>query len=386
MRKILFTATIDEHIWSFHLPYLKWFKENGFEVHIASSGKTTIPFCDQKFHIPFQRSPFNWSNWQAYKQLKRLIHSQHYSLIHCHTPMGGALTRWAAKEKRKEGTAVVYTAHGFHLYRGAPWMNWAIYYPVEKWLSRYTDCLVTINNEDYVLGQRLLANQVRLVNGVGLDLKRFTPPTKTQKSQLRAQYHYSENDFILIFVAELNENKQQDLLIRMIDKLKAKIPTIKLLLVGDGLLREKYRMLVEKHGLRQHVFFLGYRSDIAELLSLSDVALSSSKREGLPVNIMEAMAVGLPVVATDCRGNRDLVKDGETGFLIAIDDVEKCSSYVEVLYHSPLLRKEMGDKGMQYMKKYSLQVIEKEMAALYFDLLQMDREQTPSTFGEVINE
>ena len=145
MKKVLFVATVTKHINSFHIPYLKWFKEEGYEVHVASNGNEPIEYCDKHYNLPFERFPLRKNNIKTYRELKKIINENKYEIIHCHTPVGGVLTRLAAKKARKKGTRVIYTAHGFHFYKEAPLLNWLIYYPIEKWLSRYTDCLITMN-------------------------------------------------------------------------------------------------------------------------------------------------------------------------------------------------------------------------------------------------
>ena len=149
MKKVLFTATVDSHILQFHLPFLKMFKENGYEVHVATNGDESIPFCDKKIKISFERSPFKINNLKAIGQLRKVINEEQYDIIHTHTPMGSVVTRLAAKQARKKNnTRVIYTAHGFHFFKGAPILNWLVFYPVEKWLAKYTDTLITINKED----------------------------------------------------------------------------------------------------------------------------------------------------------------------------------------------------------------------------------------------
>lgn len=146
MKKVLFTATVDSHILQFHIPYLKYFKEQGYEVHVATNGNEKIPFCDVKHKIHFERSPFKINNLKAIKQLRKIIEQEKFEIIHCHTPVGSVTTRIAAKKaRRKYNTKVIYTAHGFHFFKGAPIINWVLFYPIEKWLSKYTDCLITIN-------------------------------------------------------------------------------------------------------------------------------------------------------------------------------------------------------------------------------------------------
>ncbi|OCA88294.1 glycosyl transferase [Bacillus sp. FJAT-27225] len=371
-RKVLFVATVDKgHILKFHVPYLKYFKEKGYEVHVACSGNADIPFCDKKHELPFERSPYKFSNITAYKALKKIIETTHFDLIHCHTPMGGVIGRLAARSARKKGTKVLYTAHGFHFFSGASTLNWLIYFPIEKYLSSYTDCLITINNEDYNLArEKFNSPQVELVHGVGVDLNRFTPQSFEEKVKLRSSYGYNEEDFILMYTAELNHNKHQDLLIEAINLLRGEIPNIKLLLAGEGVMAAEYRGLSERLDVNSLIDFLGHRKDIPELLKLSDIAVSASRREGLPVNIMEAMATGLPIVATNSRGNRDLVKHNENGFIVSLNDPQEFCSKIKELYKNDSLRKKFGKKNVVNSKTYSLQNIILEMDRIYSRHLQ----------------
>jgi len=186
---------------------------------------------------------------------------------------------------------------------------------------------------------------------------------------LRKQYGYSDDDFILIYVAELNHNKHQDLLIKVVDVLKNKIPNIKLLLVGAGKLIEDYKQQVRDLKLEDHIHFLGYRKDVPNLMAIADVAVSASRREGLPVNVMEAMATGLPLVVTDCRGNRDLVVNGKNGFVIALDDVDAFADAIERLYNSQELRTKFGRANLEMIKEYSLENVIKYMEEIYRDYI-----------------
>ncbi|AMM94004.1 glycosyl transferase [Peribacillus simplex] len=368
MKKVLFSAAVDSHILNFHLPYLKWFKEQGYEVHVASNGDSEMPYVDVKYNIPFERSPFKFANFKAYKELKKIIEKNKYKLIHCHTPMGGALTRLAAIKARKLDTKVLYTAHGFHFYKGAPIVNWLLYYPVEKWLSKYTDCLITINKEDY---QKVINNfkakSIKLVNGVGIDLNKFLPQTIEMKNELRKKYNFNETDFIVLFAGELSYRKHQDLLIDAFYLVNKKIPNVKLLLAGDGNLYQQYRDQVSRLELQETVQFLGYRNDIDKLLTISDLSVSSSRQEGLPINVIEAMATGLPLVVKDCRGHRDLVINGENGFVIKGDNEEGFSGLIERLYGSKELRSKFSDKNIEMVRKYSIENVMKEMESIYLE-------------------
>ena len=163
---------------------MKWFREQGWEVSYASDGKEEILDCDHAYTFPFARSPFSSDNIKAYKMLKQLIQKEKFDIIHCHTPVGGVVTRLAAKKARKNGTVVMYTGHGLHFYKGAPKLNWMLYYPVEKFCAKYTDALLTINEEDYdnVRKYHFPAKQIFHVHGVGVSLERFHKHTRKKRS------------------------------------------------------------------------------------------------------------------------------------------------------------------------------------------------------------
>jgi glycosyltransferase EpsD len=368
LRKILFCATIDEHFTSFHLPTLKWFKDQGWEVHVAASGSTKIPFVDQKHDLPIQRSPFHAKNVKAYKVLKNILNEHQYEIIHCHTPMGGVLSRFAARQTRKKGTKVLYTAHGFHFCKGAPLLNWLIYYPIEKVLSYHTDCLVTINNEDYQLAHQhhFSAGKISLINGVGVDTERFNPVNADMKGYYRFKNGYKQNDFLMFYAAEFNQNKNQQLLIHILHQLKNKVPNVRMLLAGDGLLLENCKQLAKQLGVSQQVDFLGYRKDVYELLPMCDIAIASSLREGLPVNILEAMACEIPVVATINRGHCELIQDHNTGCLFKKTNLNQAVFQIDILAKNHEKRRQFGKAARQLViDKYSIQKIMEQNRTLY---------------------
>ncbi|RDW20401.1 glycosyltransferase family 4 protein [Oceanobacillus chungangensis] len=366
--KILFCATVDYHFKAFHLPYMKWFKEQGWEVDVAASGNMDLPFTDNKYHIDIQRSPFHQSNIHAYKQLKRIIDQNDYSIIHCHTPLGGVLARLAARQVRKKGTKVIYTAHGFHFCKGAPLLNWLTYYPIEKYLSRYTDSLITINEEDYQLAKkhRFKAGMIEHVHGVGVDTEKFKPIDETNKAEIKKSLGYQADDFLLFYAAEFNKNKNQQLLLRVMALIKDEMPNAKLLLAGEGPLIESCRKLTRDLGISHMVDFLGFRKDIDQLLPMCDVAVGSSHREGLPVNIMEAMACGLPVVAVDNRGHRELVSNNSNGWIIPNLDVVEFAYKVMQLSKREDIGNKFGVNGRNIViEKYSVDKILQENKRIY---------------------
>lgn len=362
MKKVLFTATVDSHIMLFHLPYLKYFKEKGYEVHVATSGSEEIPYCDKKIRIPFERSPFKINNLKAIKKLRKVINEEKYELIHTHTPMGSVVTRLAAKKARKSGTKVIYTAHGFHFFKGAPKKNWLIFYPVEKFLAKYTDAIITINEEDYSLAKSKFKTKVYYVHGVGIDEHKFSfNITDAEKEELRRPLGINKEDFIMIYPAELNDNKNQMFLINVMEKLPH---NIHLLLPGKDSYNGIHQRIVNEKGL-SNIHFLGFRKDIYKLLSISNLSISASKREGLPVNIMEAMYLGLPIVASDCRGNRDLVKTDYNGFLIKQNDEQSFRDAILKIYNNEIDINTFSNNSKKEVEKYLLKNVMKEMSDIY---------------------
>lgn len=337
MKKVLFTATVDSHILQFHLPFLKLFKEKGYEVHVATNGNEEIPYCDVKHVISFERSPFKLNNLKAIRQLKKVCDKEKFDIIHTHTPMGSVVTRIAARKSRKKfNTRVIYTAHGFHFYKGAPLKNWLIFYPVEKYLSRYTDDLITINNEDYELALKKFHCKVHYVPGVGIDENKFNfKMNNDERKELRKSLGIKEKDFVMIYPAELSERKRQTWLIDSTKDLLKEHSDIHLLLPGKDSLNGECQKLVNSLGLNKQIHLLGYRKDIPKLLMISNLAVSTARQEGLPVNIMEAMYVGLPIIATDCRGNRDLIVNDINGYLVGLNDDSSFSNCVEKIYRNP---------------------------------------------------
>lgn len=369
MKKVLFTSHLANFV-KFNKPYMQWFQEQGWEVHYASQDEESIPFCNKHFKIDIRRSPFSIYNAKAYFQLKKIINCEHYDLIHCHTPMGGVVTRLAAIDARKHGTKVIYTAHGFHFYKGASLINWILYYPAEKWLSRYTDCLITMNEEDYqiAIAKHFRAGNIKKIDGVGVNLMHFSPPTSEEKQELRAEFGFEDDDFIMIYVAEFIPRKNHKMILRVLPTLIEKIPNLKVVFAGNGeglLLSEK---LAHELGVAEKIYFLGYRSDVNRLYKLSDILVSASKQEGLPMNIIEGMASGLPVICTRIRGQTDIIINGKNGFVYALDNAVKFCEEVNTLYRSNELCEKFGNQNFLDAQRYSVEKTVAMMAKIYMEV------------------
>lgn len=368
VHKILYCATVDYHFKAFHLPYMKWFKERGWGVDVAAAGEIDLPYTDNKYNIPIQRSPFSRLNITAYKKLKTIIDQNHYDIIHCHTPLGGVLARLGARQARRNGTKVIYTAHGFHFCKGAPLLNWMIYYPIERYLSRYTDSLITINHEDFQLAMkhRFKAGSIEHVAGVGIDTEKFKPIPENEKALLKRSFGYQTNDFLLIYAAEFNKNKNQLFLIHALAKVKDELPNAKLLFAGEGAMLESCQELASSLGISHMVEFLGFRKDIDKILQICDLSVAASFREGLPVNVMEAMSCGLPVIAVENRGHRELIHPDKNGFILSEWDPVEFAMQIKKLANNAGFKVQLGETGRQMiLEKYSTRKILSENGRIY---------------------
>ena len=362
-KKILFTSHT-ANFQKFNRPFMRMLRKDDWEVHYASMGEEEILDADKSFTVSFTRNPFTISNIRAYKQLKQIIDRENYDIIHTHTPVGSVVTRLAARRARSRGTRVIYTAHGFHFFTGAPLLSWLIYYPVERFMARHTDTLITINDEDYKRAKRTFKTDVRYVPGVGVDPERFKPRlTKKQRNDLRRSLGLKPDDFVMIYPAELNKNKNQTMLIMAMEKLTAANPHIHLLLPGQDSMNGFHSKLIKEKGLQNNIHLLGYRADIPQLLMASDLSVSASYREGLPVHIMEAMTAGLPIISTKCRGATELIEEGENGYLVDFDDVEAMTA--EIMKMSQNGMHGFGKCSKNKSKKYQIEHITKEMKKTY---------------------
>lgn len=355
----------------FNLPFMRWFRQQGWQVDYVSDGEIQIPDCDNQYAIPIKRSPYNFKNLTAYKELKKIL-MNNYDIIHCHTPMGGVLGRLATKNVNTKAV-VIYTAHGFHFCKGAPLINWFMYYPIEKYFAKYTDVLLTINEEDYAIARKkfLVCNDIFKVDGVGVDLSRFYPYSADKKLQVRRELGYDKDDYIITNVAEITKNKNQYMLIKSLAELKKSIPTLKVLFIGnDNYSTEKKRLklLIKKNKVQDFIQFLGYRHDVDKLTAISNIAFSASIREGLPVNIIEAMACGIPIVCKRNRGHNSLIIDGKSGLLFS-STTEMINSILKI-YKSECFADNLSKNAIQCSKKYSRELIIEKMAKIYEQCMQ----------------
>ena len=368
-KKVLFVATVVKtHMMQFHIPYLKMFQEMGWETAVASKNNyenpedCQIPYCDTYYDIPFERMPWKPRNIQSYKMLKKIIDEGNYDIIHCHTPVGAMIARLAALAARKKGTKVIYTAHGFHFFKGAPLLNWLLFYPAEWLLAPVTDVLITINKEDHARAlKQLHAKRIEYVPGVGIKTAKFRNLSMDRDAK-RESLGYGDGDFLLLTVAEMTPNKNHITILKALALLKewGELGKIHYLICGRGEMWASLEQSAKEMGIDDHVNFLGYRTDAPELYKASDLFLFVTLREGLSVALMEAMSSGMPIVCAKIRGNTDLVDDNISG-VFSENDPETIARHILALYRNPEKRKTLGqaasEKALLFDEKNVLQQV-----------------------------
>lgn len=380
MKRVLMLASVASMIDQFNMPNIALLQKLGYEVDVACNfiegntcSDTRVAELKQKlqdmhvhcYQIDFARNIKHMGqNMKALWQVEALMKQNTYEFCHCHSPIGGVVARIAGHRTR---TKVIYTAHGFHFYQGAPVMNWLVYYPVEKMLSRWTDVLITINHEDYKLAKKKFKmKKLTYVPGIGIDTQREGLSQK-EKEEKRKELGIPQDAFLITNAAEFTPNKNQKTVIEAIEQLHN--PNIYFVMCGIGEKKAELEQYVKEHGLEEHIRFVGFRNDLHEILQTSDCFVLSSFREGLSVALMEAMAEGLPVVCGRIRGNVDLIKDGKGGILVSTENKEDYEAAFRKLYemkHKELTDfQRMGQINAENVKSFGRSAVERLMENVY---------------------
>lgn len=372
-------ASVASMIDQFNIPNIKLLIDMGYKVDVACNFvegntcsdagitelKNKLKAMDVDcYQIDFARSVKHiWQNIKAYRQVLKLMQFNHYAFIHCHSPIGGVCGRLAG---HKTHTKVIYTAHGFHFYKGAPLLNWLIYYPIEKYLSRYTDVLITINKEDHEIAKnKMHAKKTEYIPGVGIDVEKIQN-TKVERNKKRKELGIPQDAFVFISVGELNKNKNHEVVIKALKNIADK-NNIHYIIAGQGPLYQYLLDLADDYGLKDKVHLLGFRTDVIELLKSSDCFVFPSRREGLPVALIEAMACGLSVIASNIRGSADLIQDGINGFLFDLKDEESIRQCLSNMFmnqkaYSTQIRSKLSDLDIKNVIS--------EMQSIYWNVLK----------------
>lgn len=319
----------------FFKSFIKELIDAGNIVDIATNNmEYEVPICYKDwgckiYRLSCSRSVLAKGNIAAIKQIKKIVSNGEYDIVHCHTPIASICTRIACQKLRKNGLKVIYTAHGFHFYKGAPIMNWILYYPIEKFCSRFTDVLITINREDFSLAKlKMKASSIKYIPGVGIDLNKLTKSVRNRHS-IHNELNISDDKIILLSVGELNTNKNHETVIRAIAALNdTQRDKLVYLITGKGPLKQHLLEVVAELNLNDCVKLLGFRDDVATLYNESQIFVFPSKREGLPVSLMEAMAFGNFCIVSNIRGNTDLIEEGSGGHIILSNQVKEWSDYL----------------------------------------------------------
>ncbi len=325
-KRILLVANVaKEHVLKFHLPTMRRLAQRGWIVDVACHADEPVPDCHRLYPMPWKRNPFAPGSLQGIRKLKKIIDEGDYAVVYCHTPMGGLAGRLAGGKARKRGTRVIYCAHGFHFYNGAPVLNWLVIYPIEKMLARKTDVIFTMNREDYGTAKSRFTKKVVVesIPGMGADCSRIAvADRKASRQKIREEFGISDQTQLMIYVAEQTQNKNQKMLIDALSVLLKEGRDVCLLLPGPDHVDGAHERYARQKGVADRCFFLGWRDDIGDLLAASDVYTASSCREGFTINLLEAQVAKLPVVATDNRAHRMIIEDGKNGFLVPLGDAD----------------------------------------------------------------
>lgn len=369
MKRLLLTCT-DLMAIQFMVPHIKYLSNNGYSVKLACSvvGDRLDDLHSQLDGIAeietvrLVRSPFSPSNLNGLNDLKRIINREKWDIIWTNEPVMGIMTRLAAKKARSRGTKVVYMVHGFHFYKGASILNWAMFYPVEKYCSRLCDTIITINTEDFERAKTFHAKDVKMIDGIGVDVEMFTGCV-VQKNEKRRELGIPEDAFFILSIGELQKRKNHEVIIKALGQLKN--DNIYYGICGKGELEEYLKELASKRRISERVLFFGYRNDIKEVLKCADVFAHPSKREGLGLAALEAMASGIPLLTSNIGGIGDYVVNGETGYLYAPDDVDGFSNGINIYYSSPEICEKISENGSKAVKKYDIRKAEKTLCDLF---------------------
>ncbi|MBR3705075.1 MAG: glycosyltransferase family 4 protein [Oscillospiraceae bacterium] len=352
-QKVLFTASTYSHIRNFHLPYMGQFHSAGWEIHVAcGDAPGAIFYTSQVITLPFEKKMTSPSNFRASRLLRRKMEQEQYDLVITHTSLAAFFTRLAIKGLKKR-PRVINMSHGYLFDDSTRLIKRALLLRAERMTARCTDLVLTMNQYDFRIARKYkLGKQVVNIPGIGVDFSHLRKPSRVAVHELRQKLNLKAGDFVLVYAAEFSSRKSQSVLIRALPLLPK--PVI-LLLPGNGALLEDCKKLAEKLGVSDRVRFPGHVDNMALWYSISDVAVTSSRSEGLPFNVMESMYMGLPVVASAVKGHEDLISDGETGFLYPYGNYAACADRILKLYESPILCEVMGQAAQHAVQPYALE-------------------------------
>lgn len=378
--------------YQFLFPWTQLLREMGYEVHIGCNfeqGNNSTAERIAEFRrllenegIPHHQIDFDRNALKLHKfarplrQIADILALGDFEAIHCHSPIGGVCGRIAGK---RAGIKVLYTAHGFHFFKGATPLHWALFYPAEKMLSHWTDTLITINSEDFGRAQHFHAEHLHRISGAGVDLERYRHSEKSRSDVLQ-EFGIPEDAVVFITIGELNRNKNHAVLLRALQKLNN--PHLHLIIAGTGKLADELQALAKDYKISGQVHLAGFRTDVADLLHASDVFCFPSRREGLGFTAIEAMAAGLPLITSNRHGILDYSKDDITGYTCDPEDAVAFADAMRTLAEDRVLRETMGRHNARAAEEFALGTVLSQMKEIYESALGVP-ESAP--FEEVKN-
>lgn len=372
MKKALIVATVSGFVPQFEMNNVRLLQSMGYEVHYAANYSNPVYGADNTrldgtgiimHQIDFVRSPFRlMKNLVAYRQLKNILKKGKFSLIHCHTPMGGTIGRLACSKYRKRGIKVIYTAHGFHFYKGAPLSHWILFYPIELLLSYITDVLIVINEEDYKRALKFKAKRLFKIPGPGLEYEKYNKATCDRIAK-RQSLGIPEDAFVLVSVGEVNTNKNHIVVLNALALLLDK--NIYYVICGIGENETELRKTCDRLCIEERVKFIGYREDVPEILKCSDCYVMPSIREGLGMAAIEAMAAGLPIICSNNRGAREFCVDGKSGYICKLNTPEEFSDAISKIFNNKELSRYISGQNIELAKKYDTIITKEIMSNVY---------------------
>lgn len=374
MKKILIITAISGFLPQFEKNDVKILQEMGYQVHYASNFHNPVYSFDAKalkkqgiilHHIDIEKSPVHIrKNISALRQIKDIINTEQIKLIHCHNPMGGVVGRSAAAISKMH-PYVIYTAHGFHFYKGAPIKNWLFYYTAERWFAHQTDLLITINKEDYNSAKKFHLKKggaVEQIHGVGVDIDRFHEKTQVREAK-RKEMGIPENAFHIVTAAELNKNKNQKVIIEAISKTGRN--DIYYSICGKGDNADNLRQMIKEKRLESQIKLLGYRTDIEEILQTADCFAFPSIREGLGIAAIEALACGVPLIVSDNRGTREYAQNEINSIVCKAQDAEGFNQAIEKFYKDHRYHDMVAKCCRKTAEPFGTKETEKRMRLIY---------------------
>lgn len=324
----------------------------GWEVHIGcGNAPEKAPYTDRSFKLPFRKSMSSPDNLKASRMLREIIRAEGYELIITHTSLAAFFTRLAVKGM-KACPRLINMVHGYLFDDETPFLKKKLLLNAERFTAPETDLVLTMNKYDYELAKRYrLGKEIENIPGIGVDFARLDADREKGANISRESIGISREAFVLIYAAEFSKRKSQDVLIRAMEQLPEE--TV-LILCGDGAELEKCKALAGSLKVSDRVLFPGRVDNMSAWYGIADVAVTASRSEGLPFNVMEAMYCGLPVVASRVKGHTALVEDGVTGLLYPYGDVQACAEKIRYLAESPQMRRSLAQSAEGSVSAYDI--------------------------------